>query len=183
MLVTTGTYTRAAGISNLFTVMFVTPGTITRVTDGAGKGGYQWSLDNFTARWAAAINDAMNHIYSPPFQHPSIGCRMRLMMNPNGQGDGEDSHVSLFLSVIPSPNDDQLEWPYTLPYKLSIMNHVGGKSSTVVFDTITTGGIRYWQKPVANPNLGHAQFIKHTDLSPYLLNDKMTINITNLQKG
>ena len=104
-------------------------------------------------------------------------------MYPNGGGRGKDSHVSLFLELLPGHNDDQLEWPYALPYQLSVVNQVGGRNAKIMIDP--DGDTECWGKPMDKPNLGYGEscFLKHTDVASYLLNHEMVINIKILQKG
>ncbi len=168
LFVTTGTLTKEAG-------------TITRVSDeGAGKGVFQWSVDNFSARRAVAVDEGISEIYSPPFQHPDNGYRMRVKMLPNGDGRGKDSHMSLYFTLLPGQNDNHLEWPYTLSTQLSVLHPGGDKHCSRVIDPTTEGDERNWGKPAGRPNdgCGWPTFLAHRDLHQYLNNDQLTIQIT-----
>ncbi len=173
MFLTTGVHTSQVGI-------------ITHVVDeGSGNGVFQWSVNNVTARRAAAIEEGQHEIFSPPFQHPIGGYKMRLVMHPNAYNHDEDSHVSLCLELLPGLNDDQLEWPFALPCQFSAVNHGGGETRTVMIDPTIEEITENWKKPTIynRPGLGLFQFIKRTDLPSHLLKDEMTININILQKG
>ena len=111
-------------------------------------------MDKFTSRQAAAVNEGLDDIYSPPFQHPKHGYYMRMRMYPNGYNDGKDSHMSIFFILLPGPNDNHLEWPYTLSTQLSVLHPGGDKHCSRLIDPTTDGSERHWGKPAGQPNNG-----------------------------
>ena len=50
---------------------------------------------------------------SPPFYSCQQGYKMRLVIYANGYGDGEGTHVSVFVQIVKGEYDDILTWPYT----------------------------------------------------------------------
>ena len=51
-------------------------------------------------------------IYLPPFFTHPHGYKMCIHVYPNGIGNGEGTHVSVFTCLMQGPYDDQLKWPF-----------------------------------------------------------------------
>ena len=50
--------------------------------------------------------------YSPPFYTHPGGYKMCIKVYASGRGDGADTHVSVFASLMKGRNDDNLPWPF-----------------------------------------------------------------------
>ena len=49
--------------------------------------------------------------YSRKFSHHNNGYKMCLNVCAGGEGDGEGTHLSIFLYLMKGPHDDNLKWP------------------------------------------------------------------------
>ena len=49
----------------------------------------------------------------PFYSHPG-GYKMLTIIRPNGSGERQGTHVSLFVHIFPGEFDDQLRWPLNL---------------------------------------------------------------------
>ena len=103
--------------------------------------------------------------YSPPFfTHPN-GYKMCLLVYAGGCGDGANTHVSLFLTLMMEENDEQLQCPFQGKFIIKLLSQVG--------DRRHSKKINFLNKPETNRNgWGRQRFILHTELEPmYLRND------------
>ena len=125
--------------------------------------------------------------YSPPFYSHIAGYKMCLRVQANGQGFGEDTHVSVFVHLMQGEYDDKLKWPYRGDITIQLLNQSsdeGHREVTVPFDD-TVGGAaagRVVGRERA-AGFGYSQFIAHTELKTenkvYLKNDCLVFQIPN----
>ena len=66
--------------------------------------------------------------YSPGFYIHSGGYKVCLCVYANGAGDGEGSHVSLFLCLMKGENDDALTWPIRYKCTFTLLNQLRDES-------------------------------------------------------
>ncbi len=59
------------------------------------------------------------HCFQPFFTSP-CGYKINFFVYPNGEG----THLSLFLRVLPGPYDDTLEWPLTANFTVELLNQL-----------------------------------------------------------
>ena len=65
-----------------------------------------------------------NMWYSPGFYTHTCGYKMCLNIDANGNGDDEDTHVSLYLWVMKGENDDTLTWPIKYICIFTLLNQL-----------------------------------------------------------
>ena len=58
------------------------------------------------------MKDKMKTYTSKPFYTHASGYKMCLVIYPNGYGEAEGSHVSVFVSIMKGRNDSKLKWPF-----------------------------------------------------------------------
>ena len=66
--------------------------------------------------------------YSPGIYTCEGGYKFRLCIYPNGAGDGEGDHVSVFINVMPGEYDDTLEWPLRGNFTVSMLNQLENRN-------------------------------------------------------
>ena len=129
-----------------------------------------------------------DHWYSEAFYtHYPHGYKMCLGVDANGTGDGEGTHVSVYVFLMRGEFDDYLKWPFRGDITIQLLNHLEDKehhSMTLPFtDTapddiahrVTTGerGEKGW---------GYHTFISHEELdrangAKYLEKDRLLFHI------
>ena len=116
----------------------------------------------------------------PFYTHPN-GYHMALIVYANGNGDGEDTHVSVFAIILIGEYDTELKWPFvgkvtvTLLNQLQDMNHY---TLVIPFDAIDSRRI--------SDNKGFPTFIRHSALAndlvkntlQYLKEDKLCFKVS-----
>ena len=107
--------------------------------------------------------------YSPGFYSSPGGYKMCLYVYPNGTGDGEDTHVSCFVCLMPGEHDDILEWPFKGEVTVELLNQLEDKNHrkfVIAFQERTP--VKYRQRVIGEQyggGWGRPQFISHSELS------------------
>ena len=108
-----------------------------------------------------------NDYYSPPYYTSPGGYRMCINVCANGNGDGIDTHVSVFAYLMRGENDDHLPWPFTgtvtfeLLNQLEDRNHHSGQATFPPDDDVSE---RVVDRERASTGYGRHCFIPHSAL-------------------
>ena len=130
--------------------------------------------------------------YSSPFFAFEKGYKMYLHVYAAGYGDGEGTHVSVFLHLMKGPHDDELEqsgcWPLRGTFTIELLNQLNDSdhySHEVTYGTEADDDYinRVVEDNRAAIGWGHHQFISHNILfnltnSAYLMNDILNFRIS-----
>ncbi len=121
---------------------------------------------------------------SPPvYTHPG-GYRVGIQVWPNGLGEGEGTHVSVYLCTIKGENDNELKWLADCTITLQLLNQHRDQ------DHITVSKRLQWDKPTTTTLSVFSVFsdIAHADLdwnaakqTQYLKNDCLQFRIIEIQ--
>ncbi|GFQ84592.1 uncharacterized protein TNCT_182402 [Trichonephila clavata] len=75
---------------------------------------FLWEIDTLPSRHSP--------VTSEPFQLDSDGYLLQLQLTLAPEG----KEVGLFVTLLPSPHDSALPWPFTLPFELALLDRRGG---------------------------------------------------------
>ena len=70
------------------------------------------------------VKQTDEEMYLPAFYTHPNGYRMCVRLHPNGHGDGEGTHVSIYTSMMKGPFDKYLKWPFRGEITIQIVNQV-----------------------------------------------------------
>ena len=127
--------------------------------------------------------------YSPPFYSHIGGYKMYLRADANGYGDGEGTHVSVFVSLMRGEYDNHLKWPFRGDITIQVLNQErdeGHWERTVPFDDRTDDeyASRVVGQERATSAWGYHEFIAQNKLSTkdkeYLKNDSLKFRISKI---
>lgn len=76
-----------------------------------------FTMDNFEERKANGES-----WFSPSFYSHPMGYKMCLRVYPNGNGNGQGTHISAFVVILPGKFDDLLSWPFCGTITVQILN-------------------------------------------------------------
>ncbi|XP_065901861.1 TNF receptor-associated factor 4-like [Dysidea avara] len=62
--------------------------------------------------------------YSAPFYSHRRGYKMYLNVYPAGIDDGKGTHLSVYLSLMKGPYDDELKWPLPEEFNVKLLNQI-----------------------------------------------------------
>ena len=91
--------------------------------------GYSTSLHQiapFTTRMDKVTEYIKNNDrwYSDPFLAFKEGYKLHLKVYGSGYGDGEGTHLSVFLCLMKGPHDDKLYWPVSGTFVIELLNQL-----------------------------------------------------------
>ena len=121
-------------------------------------------------------NFKLKKVLNSPWYSPSFythGYKMCLRVDANGDGDGKNSHVSMFVCMMKGDYDDQLKWPFVGDITIQILNQAGGEEHNTMILPVTYDDDLGKRVVVGERSLGlgYPEFFPHTQLSPHYLKD------------
>ena len=129
--------------------------------------------------------------YSPAFNTHIGGYKMFIRVDASGWGDGEGTHVSLFVYMMKGEFDSHLKWPFKGEITVELVNQKDGGENHIKKPLEHNDPDEYFQRVTdgdkAETGLGLEEFIAHTDLykpeedKEYLLNDTLIFKVTNVE--
>ena len=125
--------------------------------------------------------------YSDPFLAFKEGYKLHLKVYGFGYGDGEGTHLSVFLCLMKGPHDDKLDWPLSGTFIIELLNQLNNTDhyirTVVVYGYlygVCTDRVRKAEIRDTVPKCCHFKFISHkilyskTNCNPlYLINNSL----------
>ena len=134
---------------------------------------------------------AGNSWYSPPFYSHIGGYKMCLIVDANGHGSGEGTHVSVFVNLMRGEYDDDLLWPFRGDIKFQLCNcreDMGHIKHRLDFDGAGVAAERVTEGERADDAGWGGDIIPHTALcydtsknTEFLVNDSLKFRVTALK--
>jgi len=108
--------------------------------------------------------------YSDYFYSHNKGYSVSLNVFAAGHGDGEDSHLSVFLYLMKGPHDDELTWPLRGEFEIKLLNQIGNSehySVILPYDDKTPDdhSSRVTEGNRSKRGWGYPQYISNKDLN------------------
>ncbi len=100
--------------------------------------------------------------FTSPFFYTSHGYHMALKVSANGYGDGEGTHVSVYVAVVKGKCDLHLSWPLLGSVTVTLLNQLDDKSHRIMIVFPTSK-----QDTRVGSNWGY-HMISHSALGYYL---------------
>ena len=115
---------------------------------------------------------------------------MCLHINAAGCGNGEGTHLSVFITLMKGPHDDELTWPLRGMLEIKLLNQISDvehHSVTNILDTASSNAcFRVTEGDKARISRGCVRFMSHKDLHKttptcqYLKDDCLFFQVTKL---
>ena len=151
------------------------------------NGVYVWKIDHFRRRYDEAISGRTPSIYSPPFYVGRFGYKVCARLYPNGDGNGEGTHMSLFFVIMRGEYDALLPWPFIqkVHFRLLDQDRIHDVFDAFRPDPNCVG----FKRPTSDKNVasGCPTFVSHSELRQggFIRDDtmfiKVTVDMANLQ--
>ena len=130
--------------------------------------------------------EANEEWYSLPFYTHNRGYKFRLIVYPNGNGTGRQSHLSIHSQLIRGKFDNELEWPFEGDIRVELLNWREDKNHhskkfqyTKLNDTNISRVTTHFESATS---FGDDHFISHTDLvstnTEYLCDDYLKLRVS-----
>lgn len=137
------------------------------------------------------MKDKMKTYISKPFYTHIKGYKMCLFIYPNGYGEAEGSHVSVFVSIMKGRNDSKLEWPFRGILTIQLLDQSKKKDHKEVTVSYLESEYDYASRVrIGNYNAatGKLWMIAHESLCDdggpqYLINDSLKLRICKFENN
>jgi TNF receptor-associated factor 4 len=130
---------------------------------------------------------ANDEIFSPAFYTSPKGYKMCIEVYANGNGKGENTHLSVFAFLMKGENDDYLPWPFTGRVTVKLLNQLEDKnhhSRSIKFISDSDSSKRVVDEERSSHGWGITEYISHSDLGhntakncQYLKDDRLHFKI------
>ena len=129
--------------------------------------------------------------YSDPFYTHPHGYKMCLGVYANGYGDGEGTHVRMFVCLMHGKFDNSLKWPFRGDITIQLLNQLAGTEhhlETISFTARTPNSAA--GRVTGERNLGKVcpKFVAHSELKynstknrQYLMDDCLCFRVTKVE--
>ena len=143
------------------------------------------TLTEFTKR-----KQSNNTFYSSPFHTYQHGYKICLTVYANGSSKGKGTHISVYVLLLASDNDDQLQWPFVGVVNVMLLNWREDKGHHKKTYSITKNHdlVRVVEGYIGKKH-GYSQFISHSSLfynsstnTEYLQDDCLRFRVNMVTK-
>lgn len=137
--------------------------------DEGGSPQFMWKIEGFKQLFLEAKRGGNNKIASSPFYTATYGYKLKLSINPNGQGLGENTYLSVCLTVMKGEYDAVLPWPFHKKVIFTLIDQQENpdRQKHIVKYLFANPELKNFSRPVAdeNPGRGISRFIPHSELA------------------
>jgi hypothetical protein len=99
-------------------------------TDGT----YLWKITNLQEKMQEAKSGRQTSFYSPPFYTSRNGYKMCIRIYLNGDGNGRNTHLSLFFVILRGEYDALLRWPFRQKVSFILYDQSSSESKENIHD-------------------------------------------------
>ena len=111
---------------------------------------FNWKVSGFSKALKKAKHGEKTSILSDPFYRYAYKCR--LVLDPNGYGMGENTHLSIFFFVMKSEYDAILSWPLntTITFRLIDQQEDANDRKNIVKSLRIAKHLRCFARPMTD---------------------------------
>ncbi|XP_023232126.1 TNF receptor-associated factor 4-like [Centruroides sculpturatus] len=143
-----------------------------------------WKITNYSKKLKAAKLTEDYELCSSSFYTSQYGYKLMVTLFPNGNGTGLDTHLSIYIKLIPGEYDAILPWPFSLPITFTLYDQPDDPqmARNVCESFIPDPSWKNFQKPSGDPDelgYGFPRFVSHDLLfqKSYIRNDALFLKI------
>ncbi|KAK4876039.1 hypothetical protein RN001_012461 [Aquatica leii] len=143
-----------------------------------------WKVSDFSAKMAEAKTKEGMELVSPPFYTSQYGYKLQASLFPNGNGAGEDSHISVYIKILPGEYDALLRWPFAHSVSFTLFDQSTSpeKACNIMESFIPDPTWKNFQRPSKEPDslgFGFPRFVSHEMLKKrhFMKDDTMFVRV------
>ena len=147
---------------------------------------FLWRIDGFSEILKKAKNEGKEEIYSDPFytktEIDGFGYKLKVLIYPDGTGDGKNTHLSVFIIIMKGEYDAVLTWhfrkkvTFTLIDQQDKLHKRENKTAKVTGENSPS-----FTRPTTEENIavGFPCFISHEELKSqhYIVDDTLFLQV------
>ncbi|XP_054264265.1 TNF receptor-associated factor 4-like isoform X2 [Macrosteles quadrilineatus] len=127
-----------------------------------------WKVTEFSAKMAEARCKEGMELVSPPFYTSQFGYKLQASLFLNGNGAGENTHLSLYIKLLPGEYDALLRWPFAHSVAFTLFDQ-SEKACNIVESFVPDPTWENFQRPckASEPDtlgFGFPRFVSHESL-------------------
>ena len=146
---------------------------------------FTYRLKNFR-KWKAKKETC----YSQPFYTSDNGYKMRLRVHPNGYGDGEGNHLSVYVCLLEGKFDKHIAWPFYGEVTIELQSNRYNMRPCKNIIHYTRNVLEVFSRVTENHNgrmmsraNGCPKFLSHSKVDQYLQDDTLVFHIFVKRRG
>ena len=146
-----------------------------------------WKFDNFARRRDLAKFGGKKFYTSPTLSFVPQGYQMEILVYPNGDGQGEHTHLSIYSSIVQGEYDAILPWPFTLDVTFTLIDQQADPQERQNIQAISVTTKSYhlphntFTRPTAQPipAVGFMKFVSQETIQTrrYLVDDTLVFQV------
>lgn len=143
-----------------------------------------WKIKDFGKRLNEAKNVDGLELVSAPFYTSQYGYKVQASLFLNGNGGGENSHMSVYIKLLPGEYDSILRWPFKHTVSFTLLDQADQRKDAcnIVESFIPDPNWKNFQRPSKEPDqlgFGFPKFVPHKMLETrnYVRDDCLFIKI------
>lgn len=144
---------------------------------------FVWKITGFSELLRQGKLGKTNKLDSVPFYTGPFGYKLKLSVNPNGDGSGKNTHLSAFVIVMKGDYDGMLTWPFhqKVTFTLIDQQDILQQRENIVMHFRANTKLENFARPVSdeNPGRGYARFVSHDKLKTrrFIVDDTLFIQV------
>uniref|UniRef100_A0A1B6FZK8 TNF receptor-associated factor 4 n=1 Tax=Cuerna arida TaxID=1464854 RepID=A0A1B6FZK8_9HEMI len=126
-----------------------------------------WKISDYSAKMADARAKEGMELVSPPFYTSQFGYKLQASLFLNGNGAGENTHLSLYIKLLPGEFDALLRWPFAHSVAFTLFDQ-SEKACNIVESFVPDPTWENFQRPSKEPDtlgFGFPRFVSHETLT------------------
>ena len=145
---------------------------------------FLWRIDGFSQ--IKAKNEGKEMIYSDPFytktETDGFGYKLKVLIYPDGTGDGKNTHLSVFIIIMKGEYDAILPWHFSKKVMFTLIDQQDelGKRENKTMEFIGQNNPSF-TRPTTEENIamGFHCFISHEELKSqhYIVDDTLFLQV------
>ena len=143
-----------------------------------------WKIKDFSKRLQEAKSQDGLELVSATFYTSQYGYKIQASLFLNGNGGGENSHMSVYIKILPGEYDSILKWPFKHTVSFTLLDQADTRrdACNIVESFIPDPTWQNFQRPSKEPDqlgFGFPKFVPHEMLSQrhYVRDDCLFIKI------
>ena len=144
---------------------------------------FVWKISGFNGLLKSAKKGIKTDVDSPPFFTGPVGYKLFVFIYPNGDGDGSNTHLSVYISLLKGKYDAILPWPFTKTVTFTLIdqqeNELLAKNVVMMFTPDTANACFARPTNDSNSGRGFRHFISHEQLRSrrYIVDDTLFLKV------
>ena len=129
---------------------------------------FTWKIQNFDQSLQAAKEGSKKQLNSQPFYTSPHKYKVKMRLDPNGYGEGKNTHLSVFIIIMKGEYDAILPWPFLPQVTFTLIDQQEDTSQreNVVMSFKAELTMENFARPVGDQNMGMGfhTFVSHEKL-------------------